>query len=135
MALIKLLSPFRFYLLAAAATVMFLSGWKVRDWQCDAAYSAALEKANKAREKKQSIVDGAATTYENERSKAHDVTVERTHTIREIYRNTPPVSVNCSAPDNARRVLEDSVSDANAAASGKSGGELPKSTGPADASR
>lgn len=135
MALIRFLSPFRFYLLAAFAAMLFFSGWKVRDWQCDAAYSAALEKANKAREKKQSIVDGASTAYENERSKANDITVERTHTIREIYRNTPPVSVNCSAPDDARRVLQDSVSDANAAASGKSGSELPKHTIATDTSR
>jgi len=122
MGLINLLAPYRVYLMAFAAGLLVFSGWKVRDWQCDAAYAKALEKADKARGKAQVVIDAGAQKYEQERSKADAVTIERSSTIREIYRDLPAPSVDCAAPDGARRVLEDAVSGANAAATGKSGG-------------
>jgi hypothetical protein len=75
-----------------------------------------LEKAEKQRVKMQKAVDDVSLVYEVERDKANVVATKRTNTIREIYKTAPSVPVDCSAPDAARRLLESSVSDANAAA-------------------
>jgi len=128
-------NPVMLYALGGALIIGAASGYKVRDWQCDAAYAKALEKAEKLRVKKQEVVDDVSQTYEVERDQADGVATERTYTIREIYKTTPAVSPDCTAPDAVRRVLESGIRDANAAASGKPGGELSaasKSTGTAD---
>lgn len=124
MGLISLLAPYRVYFMGAAAAALVFSGWKVRDWQCDASRAAALEAAEKTRSLRQSIVDRNAQEYEAERGQANATTIERTNTIREIYRDAPPVPVDCAPPDAARRLLEDSIRDANADASGELGGEM-----------
>lgn len=131
MGLINLLMPYRIYLLAALAALLVFSGWKVRDWQCDAAYAKALQQSTKIKEKQSAIVNDVSRDYEEKRSKSDAVTVERTNTIREIYRDVPAPAVDCAAPDATRRVLEDSVRDANATATGKSGGALSGSGKPA----
>ena len=112
-------NPIMLYALGGALIIGAASGYKVRDWQCDAAYAKALEKAEKLRVKKQEVVDDVSQTYEYERDQANVVATERTNTIREIYKTAPPVPVDCSAPDALRRLLEGSVRDANAAATGK----------------
>ena len=112
-------NPIMLYALGGALIIGALSGYKVRDWQCDAAYAKALEKAEKLRAQKQEAVDNVSQTYESQRDQANVVATERTNTIREIYKTTPAVPVDCSAPDALRRLLESSVRDANAAATGK----------------
>lgn len=112
------------YALGGALILGAASGYKVRDWQCDAAFAKALEKAEKLRVKKQEAVDDVSQTYEFERDQANVVSTERTNTIREIYKTAPAVAADCAAPDALRGLLESSVSDANAAASGKSGVEV-----------
>ena len=107
------------YALGGALIIGVASGYKVRDWQCDAAFAKALEKAEKLRVKKQEIVDDISQTYESQRDQANVVATERTNTIREIYKTAPAVPVDCAAPDALRRLLEGSVRDANAAATGK----------------
>jgi len=107
------------YALAGALIIGAASGYKVRDWQCDAAYAKALEKAEKLRVKKQEAVDNVSQTYEYERNQADVVATERTNTIREIYKTVPAVPVDCSAPDALRGLLESSVRDANADATNK----------------
>jgi hypothetical protein len=124
-------NPVMLYALGGALIIGAASGYKVRDWQCDAAYAKALEKAEKLRVKKQEVVDNVSQTYEVERDKADGVATERTYTIREIYKTTPAVSPDCTAPDAVRRLLESSVRDANAAATGKPSGKVPKSSEPA----
>lgn len=121
MGLINLLTPYRIYLLAALAALLVFSGWKVRDWQCDAAYAKALQQSAKIKEKQTVIVNNASQDYEDKRGKADVIINQRTNTIREIYRDAPAPAASCAAPDDARRLLESSVSDANAAATGKSG--------------
>jgi hypothetical protein len=123
-------SPVMLYALGGALIIGAASGYKVRDWQCDAAYAKALEKAEKLRVKKQEVVDNVSQTYEVERDKADGVATERTYTIREIYKTTPAVSPDCTAPDAVRRLLESSVRDANAAATGKPSVEVPDSSKP-----
>ena len=112
-------NPIMIYALAGALIIGAASGYKVRDWQCDAAYAKALEKAEKLRVKKQEAVDNVSQTYEYERDQANVVATERTNTIREIYKTVPAVPVDCSAPDALRGLLESSVRDANADATNK----------------
>lgn len=124
-------NPVMLYAFAGALIIGAASGYKVRDWQCDAAFAKALEKAEKLRVKKQEVVDNVSQTYESERDQADVVATERTNTIREIYKTAPAVPVDCAGSDALRRVLESGVSDANAAAAGKPSGEVPNSSEPA----
>jgi len=118
-------NPMLLYAAAGALIIGAASGYKVRDWQCDAAFAKALEKAEKLRVKKQEVVDNVSQTYESERDQANVVATERTNTIREIYKTAPAVPVDCAGSDALRRVLESGVSDANAATTGKPSGEVP----------
>jgi hypothetical protein len=126
-----LINPVMIYGLAGALLIGAASGYKVRDWQCDAAFAKALEKAEKLRVKKQGVVDNVSQTYEIERDKADVVATERTNTIREIYKTAPAVPIDCAGSDALRRVLESGISDANAAAAGKSSSEVPDASKPA----
>jgi len=117
-------NPLVMYVAAGTLIVGAAAGYKVRDWQCDAAYAKALEKAEKLRAKKQEVVYDISQTYEAERDKADVVATERTNTIREIYKTAPASAVDCSAPDAVRRLLESSVRDANASTTGKPSGEV-----------
>lgn len=112
------------YVAGGALIIGVASGYKVRDWQCDAAFAKALEKAEKLRVKKQEVVDDVSQTYEVERDQANVVATERTNTIREIYKTAPAVPVDCAGSDALRRVLEGGVRDANAASSGEPSGEV-----------
>ena len=125
-----LINPIMIYGLAGALIIGAASGYKVRDWQCDAAFAKALEKAEKLRVKKQEVVDDVSKTYESERDQANVVATERTNTIREIYKTAPAVPVDCAGSDALRGVLEGSIRDANAAATGKSSSEVPNTSGP-----
>ena len=126
-----LINPIMVYGLAGALIIGAASGYKVRDWQCDAAFAKALEKAEKLRVKKQEVVDNVSQTYEIERDQANVVATERTNTIREIYKTAPAVPVDCAGSDALRGVLEGSIRDANAAATGKPSGEVSDASGPA----
>jgi len=125
-------NPMLLYAVAGALVIGVASGYKVRDWQCDAAFAKALEKAEKLRVKKQEIVDDVSQTYETERDQANVVATERTNTIREIYKTAPAVPVDCAGSDALRRVLEGSVRDANAAATGKPSVEVSDASRPAN---
>ena len=126
-----LINPVIIYGLAGALIIGAASGYKVRDWQCDAAFAKALEKAEKLRVKKQEVVDNVSQTYEVERDQANVVATERTNTIREIYKTAPAIPVDCAGSDALRRVLESGVRDANAATTGKPSGEVPDASKPA----
>jgi hypothetical protein len=124
-------NPMLLYAAAGALIIGAASGYKVRDWQCDAAFAKALEKAEKLRVKKQEVVDDVSQTYESERDQANVVATERTNTIREIYKTAPAIPVDCAGSDALRRVLESGVRDANAATTGKPSGEVPDASKPA----
>ena len=119
------------YVAGGALIIGVASGYKVRDWQCDAAYAKALEKTEKSRVKKQEVVDDVSQTYEVERDQANVVATERINTIREIYKTAPAVPADCAGSDALRRLLEGSVRDANAAATGKPSLKLPDASEPA----
>jgi hypothetical protein len=129
------INPIMFYVAAGTLVIGAAAGYKVRDWQCDAAYSKALEKAEKQRAEMQKAVDDVSFVYEEERDKANVVATERTNTIREIYKTAPAVPADCTPPDGVSRLLESGIRDANAAASGKLSVELSapsQSSGTAD---
>ena len=104
------------YVAAGALAVGLTAGWKVKDWQCDAAYSAVLEKAEKQRQQMQGQIDEVSTLYQSERDKADVVVAGEKQTIREIYKTLPAVSADCAADVRIVRLLESGVSRANAAA-------------------
>ena len=120
------------YALGGALIIGAASGYKVRDWQCDAAFAKALEKAEKLRVKKQEVVDNVSQTYESQRDQANVVATERTNTIREIYKTSPAVPVDCAGSDALRRVLESGLRDANAATTGKPSVEVSDTSRPAN---
>ena len=128
-------NPLFIYVAAGTLIIGAAAGYKVRDWQCDAAYSKALEKAEKQRAEMQKAINDVSLVYEDERNQANVVATERTNTIREIYKAAPAVPADCSAPDGVNRLLQGSIRDANAAATGKPGVELSaasSATGSAD---
>lgn len=104
------------YVAAAALAVGLTAGWKIKDWQCDAAYSKALEKAQKQRQQMQGKIDEVSTLYQAERDKADVVVAGERETIREIYKTLPPVPDSCVPDVRIVRLLEGGVSRANAAA-------------------
>ncbi len=128
-------NPLLIYVAAGTLVIGAAAGYKVRDWQCDAAYSKALEKAEKQRAEMQKAVDDVSLVYEVERDKADIVATERTNTIREIYKTAPAIPADCTPPDGISGLLEGSIRDANAAVTGKPSVELStasSTTGSAD---
>lgn len=128
-------NPLIVYVAAGTLVIGAAAGYKVRDWQCDAAYSKALEKAEKQRAEMQKAVDDVSQVYEVERDQADVVATERTNTIREIYKTAPAIPADCTPPVGISGLLEGGVRDANAAATGKPSVELPaasSTTGSAD---
>ena len=131
-------SPLMLYATAGAVVIGAAAGYKVRDWQCDAAYSKALEQAERQRAAKEKVVFDVSEVYEEERNQANIVATERTNTIREIYKTSPAVPADCQPPDGIGGLLESGIRDANAATTGKPSGELPAAadtTGSADGPR
>lgn len=107
------------YVAAGALAIGLASGWKIKDWQCDAAYSKALEKAEKQRQQMQGKIDEVSTLYQAERDKADVVVAGERETIREIYKTLPAVSADCVPDVRVVGLLEGGLSRANAAASGE----------------
>ena len=114
------INPIMGYVAAGALVIGAASGWKVKDWQCDAAYSKALEKAEKQRQEMQGKIDEISTLYQSERDQADVVVAGERQTIREIYKTLPAVSADCAPDPRIVGLLEGGINRANAAASGKS---------------
>lgn len=110
------INPFMGYVAAGALAVGLTAGWKIKDWQCDAAYSNALEKAGKQRQQMQGKIDEVSTLYQAERDKADVVVAGERETIREIYKTLPAAPDSCAPDPRVVGLLEGSVSRANAAA-------------------
>lgn len=106
----------------AAAAGLFLAGlgvgWQVQGWRCEAARSGALEQAIQMKAVGDKIVADFATTYEGDRANGRVEHHTATNEIRTIYADRP-VSGDCAAPADARRVLEGGINRANSRASGE----------------
>lgn len=114
------INPFMGYVAAGALVIGLATGWKVKDWQCDAAYSEALEKADKKRQEMQGKIDEVSSIYQTQRDQADVVVAGTTREIREIYKTLPAVPTDCAADARVIELLQGSVSRSNAAASGES---------------
>lgn len=97
------------YAIAGALLIGAIGGYKVKSWQCDAAYAKVLEKAEKQRQAMQAVINEKAKAYEDERARADVVSHERTNTVREIYRDMPAPPAVCAPPPAAVRVLIESI--------------------------
>jgi len=110
-------NPIMGYVAAGALVIGLATGWTIKDWQCDAAYSAALEKAEKQRQQMQGKIDEVSSVYQAERDKADVVVAGEKETIREIYKTLPAVPADCTPDPRVVGLLEGGVNRANAAAS------------------
>lgn len=118
MGLIKRLAPFRLYFMLSGAALLFAAGWKIRDWQCDAATANHLSDAIDATAAGQAAVNDASAGYETTKQELnHAQNTERT-IVREIYR-TVTIDPSCAVPAAAGRLLDDATDRANAAATGQ----------------
>lgn len=102
----------------AASVASFGVGWKVRSWKAGSDQSAALLKASQALKKAGDDIGRISGLYEQEKADAAPRGVERQTELRTIYHETT-IAAECAAPDAARRVLADSIGDANSAARGQ----------------
>jgi hypothetical protein len=110
-------NPIMGYVAAGALVIGVATGWKVKDWQCDAAYSKALEKAEKQRQQMQGKIDEISSLYQEQQDKADVVVAGERETIREIYKTLPAVPADCIPDPRVVGLLEGGVNRANAAAS------------------
>lgn len=125
------------YILGALVAVFILgcaNGYAIRDGAAKSAAAKAFKAAEGQRIILQGQLDVVSAKYEKERERASRVAVERHNTIREFYRNAPPVDPSCAVSELPYGLLVNSVRDANVAASGELGSELPKSATAAVAS-
>ncbi len=110
------------------SAVAFGAGWQVRTWKADSDQLEAVEAGIARGKEQQQLADYKAGLYEEHRDEAQAATVARDTEIRTIYRTQNVlVPAECEPPAAALRVLDDAISDASTAASGK-----PRAAVPAD---
>lgn len=121
-------NPLLVYAAAGALVVGGLAGYKVRDWQCDAAVAKALERAEEQRQEMQDEVDQASRDYEALRAEAYGVGTTTIREVRTVYQDVPAPPADCEPPVSIVGLLESSVRSANAYASGEPRDPMPRPT-------
>lgn len=119
------------YVLAALVAVFVLgcaNGYFIRDGAAKSAAAKAYKAAEGRRLVMQGQIDAISAKYEATREAANRKYVERTNTIREFYNQGPAVDPSCALPELPYSLLVNSVRDANAAASGELGADMPDPT-------
>lgn len=119
------------YILGALVAVFVLgcaNGYAIRDSAAKSAATKAYKAAEAQRAEMQGEIDVISAKYEATKAAADRKSVERTNTIREFYSKGPTVDANCALPDPMYGLLVNSVRDANAAASGELGADMPDPT-------
>ena len=114
-------NPFMPYIAGAALLASLVTGYKIRDWQCDAALTKAMERAAKQEREIRDELDERSRAYETLRSQTDGMGAARATDIRTIYREVPAPAPSCRAPDGVVSVLQGGINSANAAATGQSG--------------
>lgn len=114
-------SPLYLYAGAAALAIAAFGGYKVRDWQCDAALANALERAEEQRQEMQDELDGRSEAYEAERDQTARLGTTTIREVRTIYQDVPAPPVDCEPPISVIGLLQGRVNHANASASGELG--------------
>lgn len=122
--MIGALFPYRAYAIGAAIVASAYSGWKVRDWQCDAAMAKAERAAAVNADKMRDNIASSSFAYEELASEIASRHTDGFNTIREIYRDVK-VPSDCALPDSAVGLLNSRIGIANAAASGKPSAAMP----------
>jgi hypothetical protein len=112
-------NPIFLYGGAIALVLAAGAGYKVRDWQCDAAYAKAIEKAAKKEREMRYALDQKGRDFEAAKDNADGVGAARAAGIRTIYREIPVPAADCAAPDSVVGLLQSGVDFANAAAAGE----------------
>jgi hypothetical protein len=114
-------NPALVYIAGGALLLGAASGYKVRDWQCDAARAKALEQAVEQRQETQDEVDTQAENYESARAETYGVGAAVEREVRTIYREVPAASPACEPDPRVVSLLQDRLDRANASASGELG--------------
>jgi TolA-binding protein len=109
-------NPIMGYVAGGALLIGVAAGWTVKDWQCDAAYAKAVEKAEKQRQQMQGKIDEVSSLYQTQRDQTDVVVAGERETIREIYKTIPASPVDCVPDARVVGLLEGGVNRANAAA-------------------
>ena len=113
------LNPFLPYIAGGALILAAGAGYKVRDWQCDAAYAKAIERSVKKEREMRNALDQKGRDFETAKAGANAVGAARATDIRTVYRTVPVPYADCAAPDSVVGLLQGGVDAANAAASGQ----------------
>jgi hypothetical protein len=112
-------NPLVLYGAGAAILIAAVGGYKVRDWQCDAAYAAAIEKAAKKEREMRDALEEKGRDFEAAKDTADGLGAARATDIRMVYREVAAPPSDCAVPSDVVRLLQGGVDSANAAASGE----------------
>lgn len=113
---------------AAALSIIagFAGGWTVRDWKADSEALEAADAAQAREDAARAAIWQRADKREADREANEQRLATDRVTIKEYYRNAPPVPDNCAAPDAIVGVLQRAVATANASALGQSVEAMPE---------
>lgn len=114
-------SPLTLYFAAGAMAIGAISGYKVRDWRCDAAQTKTLENAAEQAQEMQDEVDTQAGNYESARVATYDTGARIEREVRTIYREVPAASPACEPDPRVVSLLQSRLDHANASATGELG--------------
>lgn len=112
-------NPLVLYAAGGALLIGSVAGYKIRDWQCDAALASALERAAGQRQEMQDEVDTQATAYEAVRAETYGMGTRVEREVRTIYHEVPAPPVDCEPDGRVVELLQGRVDHANASASGE----------------
>jgi hypothetical protein len=114
-------NPAFVYIAGGALLLGAAGGYKVRDWQCNAARADALEQADEQQQEMQDEVETQAATYEEARVATYDTGALIEREVRTIYREVPAASPACEPDARVVSLLESRLDYANASAAGELG--------------
>lgn len=112
-------NPAFLYVAGGALLLGVAGGYKVRDWQCDAARTDALEQAAEQGQEMQYEVEAQAAAYEETRVATYGVGARIEREVRTIYREVPAPSPACEPDPRVVSLLQDRLDHANASTSGE----------------
>ena len=116
--------------LAAACAVLgcaFCGGWTLNQWRWEARMAEQLKAQNDGLRAAHAAMRDNANDFETLRQELDAATGGATREVRTIYRDVlvPAPPAECAPPERAVSLLNDARQRANAAATGKSGEQLP----------
>lgn len=104
------------------------TGWTVRDWKADGDLVKGFEAIIDLKDENRKEMKAEATRFEDFKQNLEPRTDTVREKIREIYKNAPPVAVECAWSPDVLGLLENHRAIANRAAGGDFGNALPADT-------